>query len=32
VRDQIRARLQEERFVNRVHERLASQTHVEVRW
>jgi len=32
LRDPIRARLQEQRFVDRLYERLASQTHVEVRW
>lgn len=32
VRDQIRERLQEERFMNRIHDRLAAQTNVEIRW
>jgi peptidyl-prolyl cis-trans isomerase SurA len=32
LREQIRTRLQEQRFVERLYERLAAQTHVEVRW
>jgi hypothetical protein len=32
LREQIRTRLQEQRFVDRLYERLAAQTHVEVRW
>lgn len=32
VREQIRERLQQERFVSRIHERLSSQMNVEIRW